>query len=117
VSARPLILGLVVGTVATALLVLFVGGRVAVSRRQNSLLERLYGDFAVEVATRTQGGGATNPLANDLGLRPGERELAGATREGRRGMPAYPTSRIGDARLAAMAAYVDTFPNRPRGRG
>ena len=256
---RGLVLGLVVGAVGAVLLMLFVGGPIAVGHRQNSFLERLYGGFAVQVAAWAQGGSTTNPVANDrralvvgrnaftgscaqchgltgdgkgefgratfppatdlrshdtqeksdaqlfwivknglsftgmpgfgdqykdedvwsmvsyiralgngrapaalqvptptadqlamadpagdavhrgaaiylsqgcanchgvigeapgdLGLRPHEQGLAEATREGRRGMPAYGRDQVADAQLADLAAYVYTFPARPRGRG
>jgi mono/diheme cytochrome c family protein len=256
---RGVVLGLVIGIVGTVLATLFVGGPVAIAHRQNSFLERIYGDFAVEMAARTQAGSATNPLAGDrralivgrnaftgscaqchglsgdgkgefgqatfppatdlrardtqeksdaqlfwivknglsftgmpafgeqykdqdiwsmvsyirslgggqptaalqiptpsaeqlamadpagdavhrgaavymaqgcaschgvtgeapgdLALRPRERELSEATRQGRRGMPAYGPGQVTDAQLADLSAYADTFPDRPRGRG
>jgi mono/diheme cytochrome c family protein len=61
----PLVLGIVLGGGAALLLLLLVGMPLAVGHRNNLPLEALYGDGAVGLASRLQGGDATNPVAQN----------------------------------------------------
>jgi mono/diheme cytochrome c family protein len=65
ISWLLLIIGLVAGGGAALLLVVLVGMPLALGHRNNLPLEKLYADFAVELAVRTQAGSAQNPYSGD----------------------------------------------------
>ncbi len=60
-----LIIGLVLGGVFAGLFVVFVAMPFALGHRNNLPLEKLYADFAVGLAVRTQAGSAQNPVAQN----------------------------------------------------
>lgn len=57
------VLGLVLGIIGTLLGVIVIGMPLAIGHRGDLPLERLYGDFAVGVASKMQAGEQANPLA------------------------------------------------------
>jgi mono/diheme cytochrome c family protein len=59
------VIGLVLGVIITFLGVILIGMPLAIGHRQDLPLERLYGDFAVGVASGMQGGSQTNPLTKN----------------------------------------------------
>lgn len=60
-----LILGLVGGGLATLVLVVLIGMPMALGHRIDLPLEKVYGNLAVDLVTRTQAGSAKNPLAQN----------------------------------------------------
>lgn len=60
-----LLLGILIGGLGALALVVLVGMPLALQHRADLPLERLYADFAVEAAVRTQAGNAANPVANN----------------------------------------------------
>jgi mono/diheme cytochrome c family protein len=64
-SWRALALGLLLGALGEALVLLLVGAPLAVAHRSNAPLERWYSDVAVRIAARFGAGDRTNPAAND----------------------------------------------------
>ena len=59
------VLGFLAGIVVVGAVALFVAMPLAVGHRNNLPLEKLYGDVAVGIASRTGAGEATNPLAGN----------------------------------------------------
>jgi len=59
------LLGVLIGSILTLILVVIVGMPLAIGHRQDLPLERLYGDLAVSLAVKAQAGSATNPVAQN----------------------------------------------------
>lgn len=57
--------GILVGGILALCGVIFIGMPLALGHRNDLPLEKLYADFAVEVAVRTQAGSAQNPVSNN----------------------------------------------------
>jgi mono/diheme cytochrome c family protein len=60
-----LLLGIVLGVVGLGLIGAVIGGPAVVAKRGDLPLERIYGDFAVSMASRIGGGNQQNPVANN----------------------------------------------------
>src|SRR5438270_3399262 len=60
-----LLLGAAIGSVGLLVLGVIVGGPFVLAKRGDLPLERVYGDFAVSMASRIGGGNRQNPQAND----------------------------------------------------
>lgn len=60
-----LVVGLVGGGIATLILVVLIGMPLALAHRVDLPLEKLYGNLAVDLVTRTQAGAAKNPVAQN----------------------------------------------------
>jgi mono/diheme cytochrome c family protein len=60
-----LLLGAAIGSVGLLVLGVVVGGPFVLAKRGDLPLERVYGDFAVSMASRIGGGNRQNPQAND----------------------------------------------------
>lgn len=74
-----LIVGIVVGGALALFGVVFIGMPLALGHRNNLPLEKLYADFAVELAVRTQAGSAQNPLGqNSRALESGRASYIGS---------------------------------------
>ena len=59
------LLSFLIGALLTLILVVVVGMPLAVGHHQDLPLERLYGNFAVSLAVKTQAGSVTNPVAQN----------------------------------------------------
>jgi mono/diheme cytochrome c family protein len=64
-SARPWLVGLVVGVLGTLVLGALVAGPLIIAKHNDLPLERAYGDVAVSIASRVAGGSQQNPLAGN----------------------------------------------------
>lgn len=64
-AVTPLLVGALVGVLATILLGAVMVGPLVVAKRNDLPLERVYGDFAVSVASRVGGGTQQNPVAQN----------------------------------------------------
>jgi mono/diheme cytochrome c family protein len=62
---RWITLGVALGIVGCGLIGAVLGGPAILAKRGDLPLERIYGDFAVSVASRLGGGNQQNPVAND----------------------------------------------------
>ena len=93
------LIGIVLGVVGAAIVAAVVVGPWVLAKRGDLPLERVYGDFAVSVASRLAAGNRQNPVAND-------RRALAAGREAYTGSCAVCHGAIGDGRgIFGMSSY------------
>jgi mono/diheme cytochrome c family protein len=64
-NGRSVLLGIIIGVFGCAFIAAFVLAPAIIAKRGDLPLERIYGDFAVGIASRVGAGNAQNPLANN----------------------------------------------------
>ena len=64
-GTRTLALGVLLGLVLAGFVAVLLVGPFILAKKNDLPLERVYGDFAVSMASRIGGGNAQNPTAND----------------------------------------------------